>query len=116
MSETALDLRQHFHQYTDEQLIWANYVYAYFVDGLDDLSVEKEVNTQVRIRSSSGHFSLGPRPDYLSVYFPDASYTKHYRRQSGRLETGKYTINIPYFEEDELDAVKALVRQALKAQ
>lgn len=112
---TALDFRVYFPRIDADKLVWANYVYAYFTEGIEGVHFDKEVQTQVRVRLGEGSFGMGPRPDYLSVYFSATQYTQAYRQGRGRCSSGKYTINIPYYDDDVLDEVKKLVRKALKS-
>ena len=110
----AVDFREYFPRLPERRLIWSNYVCAYMIDGLEGVQVEKEVHTQVRVRLGEGSIGMGPRPEYLSIYFPGTQFTQEYRKKNGRCNTGKYTINLPYYDDEELETVKKLVWKALQ--
>ena len=95
-----------------ECMAWADFVYAFLTDELDDLESYPE-GTSMRLRRGEHLMAMGPRQHYLSIYFRHPSYIEDYRRASGRAHTGKYTVNLPYFDDVDLPLLRDLVRRAL---
>lgn len=95
-----------------ENMAWCEYVYAFLTEGVNGLHVGRE-GTLVRIRRGDCSIAMGARQSYLSVYFRHPSFAESYRRASGRAKTGKYTLNLTYLDDGDLELIRGLVRRAL---
>lgn len=112
MPQTRPYFAQQYPQYEASTMAWVDYVCQFLTAGVDDIVLRRH-NTSVRVHRGKRLIALGPRKKFLSIYFRHPSFAQEYRDASGRLATGKYTINLPYFDEDDLELIGDLTRRAL---
>lgn len=58
-----------------EHMAWADYVCSFLTEGLDDLQAARE-GTSLRIRRGEHRIAMGPRRNYLSIYFRHPSFAE----------------------------------------
>lgn len=95
-----------------DRAAWVEYLLSSFTGELDDVLLGRE-GSLLRVRRHDRSIAVGPRRDFVSVYFRDTALATAFRRATGRRQGGRYTIHLRYFDDADLELVGELVRRAL---